>query len=302
MIHEVLILILAVCLLGLIFIILTMFSAIRSIRRQVHFIAKNDTNKKVTFYGQSRGFNDLAADINDIIDSYRAREIEISRQDAEIKDTLTNMSHDIRTPLTSLKGYFELMNETDDPAEKDKYAKIINERIDSLSEILETMFFYTKVSGVNYKVDLGNIDMSKITLDTLFSYYDDFEKYGMEPEVNVEEGISVIGNEQSIKRILQNLIKNCFVHGKERVSIDLHKQERSKMQYAVLSISNMLGEEAPDPSKVFDRFYKGDTSRHVNSSGIGLSVVKKLVDAMNGIVEAEVKDQDFVIRLWLHTV
>ena len=300
--HEVLIVVLVVCVLGLSFIIINMYSAVKNIRDQVHFIARNETNKTVTFYGNSRGIKHLAMDINEIIESYRAREIEVMRQDSEIKDTLTNMSHDIRTPLTSLKGYFDLMSETDDPEEKERYSSIIRERIDSLSDILEEMFFYTKVSNVNYKVDLETINMSEVTLTTLFSYFEDFEKYGLEPDVDVDEGLLVVGNEQSIKRILQNLIKNCFVHGKEKVRITLKKKDRGGNEYVVLALRNIIGEEAPDATKVFARFYKGDSSRHVNSSGIGLSVVKKLVDAMNGLIEAEVQDNEFEIRMWLHYV
>ena len=102
-------------------ILISLLSQMKSIRSQVHFISRNDTNKRISFYGKSRSFRRLAKDINEIIDSYDERHDKILREDKEIKDTLTNMSHDIRTPLTSLKGYFELLDQTDDPEERKKY-------------------------------------------------------------------------------------------------------------------------------------------------------------------------------------
>ena len=297
----VIIIILSALLLSAIFTIIGMVSQMTSLRRQVHFIARNDTNKLITFYGASRAFKTLSNDINQIIESCRIREKEVKKQDDELKDTLINMSHDIRTPLTSLKGYFELLGETEDSKEQEKYKAIISERIESLSEILEAMFLFTKVSNSNYQTNLDSIDMSTLTMQTLFSYYDDFENAGMAPEIDLDENLKVIGNEQSIKRILQNFIKNALVHGKSDVKVSL--KPNSDNSKVVLKVSNKVYEDAiPDPNRVFDRFYKADTSRHVNSSGIGLSVTKKLATSMKGNVVASLNEDIFEISLELQKV
>ena len=244
----------------------------------------------------------LAKDINYIIDTYSAKEQEVLKQDKEIKDTLTNMSHDIRTPLTSLKGYFELLEESEDPKEQARYRRIISERIDSLGEILEMMFFYTKVSNVNYQVQLDSLNISEIIMHTLFSYFDDFENAGLTPNIDIAENLTVIGNEQSIKRIMQNLVKNCLVHGDSRVDISL-KPSATDEKIVLLTVSNGVKEnDIPDPNKVFDRFNKADNSRHVSSSGIGLSVEKKLTEAMNGKIRADYKDNMFSIILELPAI
>lgn len=291
---EIIVVVLIVVCLALILTILTMMSNMTDLRKQVHFISRNDTNKRITFYGKSRAFKTLATDINDIIDSYRKENEKIIKEDKEIKDTLTNMSHDIRTPLTSLKGYFELMGQTDDPKEQERCRNIIEERIESLSEILETMFLYTKVSNVNYKVDLDPVDVSKVVLETMFSYYDDFENKGQEVEVDADEGLRIIASEQSLKRIMQNLIKNCLVHGSGSVKLELKPCD----DMVRIAISNKMNPgENPDPEKVFDRFYKGDASRHNGSSGVGLAVVKKLVDSMGGEIKATVQDGRFKISM-----
>ncbi|MCQ2503756.1 MAG: HAMP domain-containing histidine kinase [Saccharofermentans sp.] len=302
MIWQLLTIVLTVICVALLLMIFNNRSQIKSIRDQVHFISRNDTNKRVSFYGKSRSMSRLAKDINYIIDNYNSKELEIKKQDKEIKDTLTNMSHDIRTPLTSLKGYFELLEESEDPEEQARYRRIISERIDSLEEILEMMFFYTKVSNVNYQVSLESLNMSEIVMHTLFSYFDDFEKSGLTPNIDIDENLNVIGNEQSIKRIMQNLIKNCLVHGDSSVDISL-KPSVTDSKTIILIVSNGVREnDIPDPQKVFDRFYKADNSRHVSSSGIGLSVAKKLTEAMNGKIWAEYKDNLFSISVELPAI
>jgi len=297
----VLIVLLTVVSLALAFILISLLSQMRSIRSQVHFISRNETRKRLTFYGKSRSFRRLASDINEILDSYDERHEKILREDKEIKDTLTNMSHDIRTPLTSLKGYFELLEQTDDPEERRKYSSIITGRIDSLSEILETMFLYTKVSNVNFKISIDPIECSKIILETLFEYYDDFRDKGFEVDVDVDEGIRILGNEQSLKRIMQNLIRNSLVHGGGDVKLSVKRDEQGKK--VVITLDNLLLEgQNPDPKKVFDRYYKGDASRHTGSSGVGLSVVKKLVESMSGDISAVVSDGRFKIAMSFKTI
>ena len=281
-------------------ILISLLSQMKSIRSQVHFISRNDTNKRITFYGKSRSFRRLAKDINEIIDSYDERHDKILREDKEIKDTLTNMSHDIRTPLTSLKGYFELLDQTDDPEERKKYTNIIYGRIESLSEILETMFLYTKVSNVNFKISIDPIECSKIILETMFEYYDDFQEKGYDVDIDVDEGIRILGNEQSLKRIMQNLIRNSLVHGGGDVKLSVKPEEGKKVR---IIIDNLLEEgQNPDPNRVFDRYYKGDASRHTGSSGVGLSVVKKLVESMNGDITAFVGDGRFRIEMTFKTI
>ncbi len=297
----VLIVLLTVVSLALAFILISLLSQMRSIRSQVHFISRNETRKRLTFYGKSRSFRRLASDINEILDTYDERHEKILREDKEIKDTLTNMSHDIRTPLTSLKGYFELLEQTDDPEERRKYSSIITGRIDSLSEILETMFLYTKVSNVNFKISIDPIECSKIILETLFEYYDDFQDKGFEVDVDVDEGIRILGNEQSLKRIMQNLIRNSLVHGGGDVKLSVKRDEQGKK--VVITLDNLLLEgQNPDPKKVFDRYYKGDASRHTGSSGVGLSVVKKLVESMSGDISAVVSDGRFKIAMSFKTI
>lgn len=256
--------------------------------KQLEFIRDNRTNKPVSVYGGGRVVKKMVRTMNETLDTYREREIEISRTDKEIRDTITNMSHDIRTPLTSLKGYFELMKLSENEEEKARYETIVSERIDSLNELLDGLFEYSKVSNGYLDVKMEDINMSDIVSEVLLSYYDEFEKSNMEPDVSISENLHMVGDEKALKRILQNLIKNSLRYGHERAVIRLFRGGNGNMFFEIGN--GFLSEDRPDINKVFDRFYVNDKSRHKGGSGIGLSVARKLTTLMDGSIKAKIEN------------
>lgn len=269
---------------------------VKSLRKQVRFIAHNKTNQRIGIRTSSKQIKALSEDLNYFIESTSEKEIETMRKDNELKDTIVNMSHDIRTPLTSLSGYFDLLLMSDTQEERDKYSVIIKERINSLSELLESMFFYTKLSSDSIKPSFEKCDVSSLLMQTLFSYYDDIEKKGLEPEIDVDEGVELVTDEKLLRRIIQNLIKNVLAHGQDKMKVSLKCDERQ----VILSLSNKYDASKPiDANRVFDRFYQSDATRNNNSSGIGLSAVEKLVRLLNGKAAAEVEGEEFKIIISL---
>ena len=118
-----------VVILILTFFIISILSSIRELNKELDFIGNNQTNMSLSIGASTRTIRRLTEKINKVIVVCRNREIETARKDDEIKETITSMSHDIRTPLTSLKGYFDLMCESDSEEDKDRYKAIIAERI-----------------------------------------------------------------------------------------------------------------------------------------------------------------------------
>ena len=287
-----------VIILILTFFIISILSSIRELNKELDFIGNNQTNMSLSIGASTRTIRRLTEKINKVIVVCRNREIETARKDDEIKETITSMSHDIRTPLTSLKGYFDLMCESDSEEDKDRYKTIIAERIESLSEMLEEMFIYTKINNSSYKLESERTNISEVMISTLLSYYEEFEKKNMTPNIDVDEDVYAVVDVQALKRVFQNLIKNSLVHGTDCVDISLKRVEGKRVKIA---IGNGIKDgEAPDVTRVFDRFYKGDKSRHVNSSGIGLSVTQKLVILMGGSIEATISGNKFIINIYLN--
>ncbi|MBO4474983.1 MAG: HAMP domain-containing histidine kinase, partial [Clostridiales bacterium] len=212
-----------------------------------------------------------------------------------LKEAIANLSHDIRTPLTSLDGYVQLLVMSDSPEEKEHYLQIIQSRIASLKELLEELFTYTKMQDQNYELSMVPMDGRQCICETVLAFYEDFEKRGLSPEVNFcEEDLPIMGNEVALRRVVQNLVKNALEHGRNRLGLTLEKADNS---LKFTCYNDKKPEEIIDVEKIFQRFYKGDKARTSNSTGLGLAIAKGLVDRMNGSIGATVEDQLFKVEV-----
>lgn len=208
---------------------------------------------------------------------------------------LRNLSHDIRTPLTSLDGYFQLLEEAGEEKDRKRYIQIIQERIESLKEMLEELFTYTKLQNGTYELKLEPQNVGQILKETIFSYYDNWAEQGISPQFEItEETVWIQGNRQALRRTIQNIIKNGLDHGNKEIRIELSRNE-NQMEL-VFQNKIELGEQI-DISRVFERFYKADKARSKNSIGLGLSIAKGFVQKMHGEITAEIEEDWFCIKI-----
>jgi len=264
--------------------------------RRVEFINNNKTMQKLSVDLRSRELIELADRINQLNDRVRETEVAHMRQDEALRETIANLSHDIRTPLTSLDGYFQLLSAEDiTPEKREYYTGIIKSRITSLNDMLDELFTYAKLQDPNYAIELAPMDIVAISADTVISFYDDIKKSGSEPKVEFpEESIMVNGNKNAYTRVVQNIVKNALVHGKN-LSIVMH-EENGKVIFSCED-ELMDGTEEVDISRVFDRFYKADKARGTKGSGLGLAISKELTEKMGGQISASCENGIFAIKL-----
>ena len=233
---------------------------IKDICRQLSFLMEHDSNKLIQREIDMGGIGELSDKLNELLDLRKKERNEYRKKEELIADTYTNLSHDIRTPLTSLDGYFQLIEECDNIDDQRRYLDIIRERLNSLNEMLEELFTFTKLKN------------DSIT----------------------EEMLYISGNKQGLRRVIQNVIKNGLDHGEKNISIKLTREDN----HALLKISNYTEHpENIDLSHVFERFYKADVARGRASTGLGLSIAKELVERMNGDISARIQGNDFIIEI-----
>ena len=265
--------------------------------RQIAFLNENKSEMKITTDIGTVELKELAEQIQKLNDRLKNTEKTYAKQDAALRETITNLSHDIRTPLTSLDGYFQLLAATNiDQEKKEYYLKVIKNRIESLNDMLNELFTYTKLQDANYEIELTELDITALTADILVSFYDVIAEKGEEPEVTLpEEPVLVMGNREAYSRVVQNIIKNAIVHGKNlKVSL---KREGSDVIFEC-SDELLNPETVIDTSKIFDRFYKADKARtNAKGSGLGLAITKELVERMGGTINAECANGTFTIRV-----
>lgn len=263
--------------------------------RQLEILEKEKTNKRVQTELYYREIFDLANRINHMADRQEAETLSIRQKEQRLKETLTNLSHDIRTPLTSLKGFFELYDEETDAVQKTYYGRIIRERMDDLSILLEELFTYTKLQNDTYELTLEPQNFTKLVLDCLFSFYEQWQEKGIRPALSVDERPAyVLCNSTAVKRVLTNVLRNALVHGDGNIDICYRITE----EHVFFQCKNSCASSPElDPARVFERFYKGDAARQESSSGLGLSIARELTLRMGGSMDAKLENNIFTIEI-----
>lgn len=271
---------------------------IKNVKSQISFLNQHETNMLITSDQKSGCVAELTDELNTLIEQTAALRKEIADNESHLKDTIINLSHDIRTPLTSMDGYFQLLLKSDDPVERQQYATVISDRLSSLKEMLDELFTYAKLTNKAYEVELSPCAVNEILLSVLFSFYKDIKQRGIEPLVNVpEQDIFIQGNEPALRRIFQNILKNCIEHGNNQLSVRLINTADTVQIYFE---NDYQTQEPIVANKVFDRFYKADGARSKTSTGLGLSIAKELVERLNGSITGNVKNDIFTITITFH--
>ena len=267
---------------------------VKDICRQLAFLMKHDSNMLIQREFDLGGIGTLSDRLNELLELQRKEKQRYQEKEALIADTYTNLSHDIRTPLTSLDGYFQLMEECENVEDQRRYLNIIHERIHSLNEMLEELFTFTKLKNESYSLELTPCCINRILKETVFSYYDEWVRMEIQPDIQItEEQLYIHGNRQGLRRVIQNVIKNGLDHGEKKISIVLERDQNQ----AVLRISNQVTHpEQINIDQVFERFYKADVARSKTSTGLGLSIAKELVKRMNGEISAKTEKNEFIIE------
>ncbi len=288
----------------------TIARQIDRICRCLDFIKAHKTNMKIPSDTPLKSINGLIDSINGLLSDTAGERQAVERADRNLRESLTGISHDIRTPLTSLSGYLQLLPETDDPAEKEKYLHIMRARVRDLEEMLENLFSYTKLQNGDYHLQMGPVNFTQCVIDTVLAFYGQLSEQGITPRMDIDESPAYIsGNAEALHRILQNILKNALVHGAGDLSVSLHSQRQHAApthpcadppaghQYVIFTCSNRC--EAPDlidMSGIFTKFYKADPARSDTSTGLGLTIARELADRLDGILEAALEGDVFSIR------
>lgn len=263
--------------------------------RQLAFLRDHTTNLRLTGGLPFPEWGELVDGVNAVLDQARETRRAAQQEEAALKEAITHLSHDIRTPLTSLDGYFQLLLQSPSAEDRQRYSAVIQSRIASLREMLEALFTYARLQDRESPLALEPVDFGAWVCDTVFSFYEDFQAKGITPQADFCAGhLWVMGNGEALRRVIQNLVKNALEHGGRQIAFTLFQGEGK----AGFRCANQVEHpEEIDVSQVFRRFYKADPARTRTSSGLGLAIARGLTEAMGGTIAADLAGDTFSVTV-----
>ncbi|MCL2717844.1 MAG: HAMP domain-containing histidine kinase [Lachnospiraceae bacterium] len=265
---------------------------IRQLGIKLNEIIHTDTNARLSTHTFDKDIINLAEGINHMLTKHRQGYLEANRLENDLKRAVTNISHDLRTPLTSAKGYLQMAeNKELDEETLLRYLSIIRGRLDSLSILMDSLFAFSR--AVEGDVTLQRVNISNILRDTLVASYAEIEGKGFDVESDIPDStVYCFCDEDALKRVLQNLISNAVVHGNSNL--------RVRLLDGVIEIANKIDEPHKiDIHNIFERFYTADASRTNKRTGLGLAIAKELTEKMGGCISAIKEENMLVMRVRL---
>lgn len=221
--------------------------------------------------------------------------IHFQKKEQSIRTEISNVSHDLRTPLTSIVGYLELIKSMDiSEVEKEEYLDVVMKRSKNLQSLIEQFYDLSRLNDKSYSIEIETIDLHRILCDYILDYYAVFESKGIEVEMDMEDKpLLAKGDVNAVGRILNNLIGNALKYSGDTLIVSLKKQNE-KVVIIFKNLAYPLTED--DVKHLFDRFYMKDSARNSNSSGLGLTIAKLLTEALGGSMEAQILGEWLEIR------
>ncbi len=229
----------------------------------------------------------IAYEVNDIVSSYE-KELSSFRQAEEVnKQLMTSLSHDVRTPLTTLIGYLDAAHKgIVTGKDKDEYVEIARRKAHDLKEYIDVLFDWFKLNSNEFVLSIDPVEAVELTRNILIDWIPIFEDKQIDYSIDIpEQPFRVQLDPDAYMRVLNNLIQNVIVHSHaDKINISLSNQDGNMK---IVVADNGVGIEKDDLKHIFERLYKCDKGRSEKGSGLGLSIVHQLVGKMNGTITAE---------------
>lgn len=238
----------------------------------------------------------LVSKINYLYDNSQKVQAENKRIEEELRKSIANISHDLRTPLTSIMGYIQLIkDESLSEEERQQYVEIIDRRSKNLQELISSFYDLSRINSNEFRFHLEKVNLKTILCDSVAVAYNDFINKNIEPIVEIDDNISdIISDEKAVKRVFANLIGNILKHGSGHVSISLHEEKKYIVSTFINSAPNL---EEEDAEKLFERFYTADKSRSDKNTGLGLAIVKEVSERLGNEVNSKLVDGKLCIEV-----
>lgn len=271
----------------------------RQISRKLSDIMEHDTDEKVMVFTDDRALQELCAQINRLLAERREIKADYRKKEISYKKMLSNISHDIKTPLTVILGYLEMMRLAD--TENEELRKV-EAKAGQVMELIDQFFTLAKLEAGDMDLEIEKVNISELCRESMLGYYDILQGRNFTVEISIpEKDIFAQGEAQAVERILNNLISNAVRYGGDGNYIGLTLRESGGCVYIDIA-DRGRGIEKAFARNVFDRMYTLEDSRNrdIQGNGLGLTIAKNLAVQLGGdiLLESEPHVETvFTVRL-----
>ena len=285
---------LALAVLSLTGYLLTLEQGLRRAKIQMEQHFQNATTVRLDIPCPNRAAEELFATVNRLLELRQEENAAYRRKEQELRRQIANVSHDLRTPLTSILGYLQLLEQEElSPEKRREYFHIVEGRARTLQAFIASFYDLSRIEGGELPLEREKVDLARALSDQLAAAYGQIEEAGLDMDVDVADGLPPVwADSGAVARIFSNLLTNALRHGSGTLSVRLYREGG----VLVSSFSNRAdGLTAEDANHVFERFYTADKMRTGQSTGLGLAIVRALAERMGHTAAARWEDGRFTV-------
>lgn len=295
MLWKIMVFFLVIIIFALLLKIFYMRKAIREIKRGFSEKLYTDTNTPIMLSSHDKLVSSLANDINVELKELQKQKHRYIQGDKELKNAIINISHDLRTPLTTICGYLSLLDKEEKSEHIARQLSIIKNRTFALKQLVEELFRYTTIISDTENSVYTETVINNVLEDCISSYYAIFKEKGITPNINLcEQKIVRSVDKTALLRIFNNVIDNAIKYSEGDLTISLFENGKIVFSNHTSDLNEI------QIGKLFDRFYTVNTAR--KSTGLGLSIAKALIEKMDGNISADYSNNVLSIIIKLNEV
>lgn len=254
-------------------------------------------NRIVTISSPNKQYEQLLIEINKSLQEIRKERVAYAKREKLFKQQIENISHDLRTPLTSMIGYLKIFDTSKLSQEEQEDIKTVIRKAEKLQELITQFYDYSRLTAQDYTLQLTCIEITRLIRTILADAYKELEQRQLKVMTNMsEKEIYAIVDEQAMQRVFQNLLQNAVRYAVSYFEVTVKEVE----EYMEISFVNDVKDISNrDVETIFDRFYTADTSRSNGSTGLGLTIVKEFVEMMGGKITAQIENSNLTVTIQL---
>ena len=287
---------LVLCILLLVFFGVYLFFLLREIRKitkQLNYISKEETNAELVSTSKIFLIRQLLDANNQVIRKNKIYYREQKNKEKQVQQLLSNLTHDLKTPLTVSSGYTQFLLKDKSLQDKHEMLQKIDTSLASISHYLGYLMQYNLIQEKGIELQLELLNLSELVKEELFTHYEEFEEKGFSLVININDNERLISDATVIKRIIQNALGNILKHGSNFAKVNVSSTEEK----VTIEFENGFQGRALNSEKLFQRFVTEDLSRTNKSTGLGLAIVKELADLINAKVQIETENERFNLKV-----